>query len=543
MTVLGCKWHPSSDNVGICAHCLRESLSKLAVYQDEEDDSIDLENFPPSMPMPGMGMPAGSRRAQFILVQYNNENGNRGGLAGDNSDLFYPGVNRNAMGALVGGNQHMQPYMPGDHEPTDLHLDGAYHVDMQGEVGSAEDCGSGGHDEAMGHHNMPPTLEVGESGRHKRKLHSSGSGRRKSKGWGAAMMKMIGFRSSNKKAEASSSGIKGNEQGFEDSDEFAAPTNDQQYTPPRFSVSSGLEQTTPARYSVSSQWEQQTTSARYSAAPVHEQVTPARYSGASLFDIESMDSRRFSTSSRGSPFAGKKHVIPGENFNAPWRASKSAANARKMGAYEGFGREENFSSGKASHSPGMRTYGDEGAGQYPGKSPKKSPWKWFSSFKAVTPKEDRKNDWMSSQKKVAVEAISAADSGYQERRKSTSSMYAPKARESAQQPLTPVLTSKKSPWWRSSPRPRTPKTQKSPITIPAKPGHMDQEVATDSDLMEDTPHRRSSASPMVGYSRSSSNGSSCFTTPRWNNRQRPQHSGNRGMAVHEKEHEITHLAI
>lgn len=539
MTMLGCKWHPSQDNVGICAHCLRESLSKLAVFQDEEDDSIDLENFPPSMPM---GMPAGSRRAQFILVQYNNEGGNRRGLAGDNSDLFYPGVNRYGMGALVGGNQHLQPYLPADHEPTDLQLDTAYHGDTQGEAGTAEDSGSGGHDEAMGL-SMAPALEAGESGRHKRKLHSSAGGRRKPKGWGAAMMKMIGFRSSSKKAEASSSGTKANEQGFEDSDDFAVPTHDQQYTPPRFSVSSGLEQTTPARYSVSSQWEQQTTSARYSAAPVHEQVTPARYSGASLFDIESMDSRRFSTSSRGSPFAGKKHVIPGESYNAPWRASKSAANARKMGAYEGFGREENFSSGKASYSSGMRTYGDEG-GQYAGKSPKKSPWKWFSSFKAVTPKEERKIDWMASQKKVVVEALPpAADSGYQERRKSTSSMYVPKVRESTQQPLTPVLTSKKSPWWRSSPRPRTPKTHKSPLMISAKPGALDQEVATDSDLMEDTPHRRSSASPMVGYSRSSSNGSSCFTTPRWNNRQRPPHSGTRGMAAHEKEHEITHLAI
>ena len=535
MTMLGCKWHPSENNVGICAHCLRESLSKLAVYQDEEDDSIDVENFPPSMPM---GMPAGNRRAQFILVQYNNEVGNRGEMARDNSDLFYPGVNSNAMGALVGGNQHLQPYMPGDHEPTDLHLDSTYHVDMQAEVGTGEDSGSGGHDEAMGH-NMPPPQESAESGRHKRKLHSSASGRRKPKGWGAAMMKMIGFGSSSKKVEASSSGTKAHDQGFEDSDDFAAAPHDQQYTPPRFSV----EQTTPARYSVSSQWEQQ--SARYSAAPVHEQVTPARYSGASLFDIESMDSRRFSTSSRGSPFAGKKHGIPGENFTAPWRASKSGANARKMGPYEGFGREENFAAGKV----WMPAFGEEGAGQYTGKSPKKSPWKWFASFKAATPKQDRKNDWMAGQKKGAgevlpVAAAAAADTGYEARRKSTSSMYAPKARESTQQPLTPVLTSKKSPWWRSSPRPRTPKALKSPILIPAKPSPMEPEGATDSDLMEDTPHRRSSASPMVGYSRSSSNGSSCFTTPRWNNaRQRPQHGGHRGLAVHEKEHEITHLAI
>lgn len=500
MTVLGCKWHPSQDNVGICAHCLRESLSKLAVYQDEEDDSIDLENFPPSMPM---GVPAGSRRAQFILVQYNNEDGSRGGMPpGDNSDLFYPGVNRNA---LVGANQHhLQPYMPSElHEPTDLHLDTTYH---EQEVGTAEDSGSGGHDEAMGHHHHhntipPPPLEAGESGRHKRKLHSSGSGRRKPRGWGAAMMKMIGFRSASKKPEASSSAAKGPDQGFEDSDDFAVPTHDQQFTPPRFSV----EQTTPARYSVSSQWEQQqtTTSSRYSAAaPAPEQVTPARYSGASLFDIESMDSRRFSTSSRGSPFTAKKH---GENFNAPWRAPKPAAQS------------------------GKRTFGDETVA---GKSPKKSPWKWFSSFKAVTPKEDR---W--SQKKVAVEAAPVAvEPAYQERRKSTSSLYAPKA--PPQQPLTPVLTSKKSPWWRSSPRPRTPKPLKSPVLVAAKPV-LDPELATDSDLMEDTPHRRSSASPMVGYSRSSSNGSSCFTTPRWNNRQRPQPGGTRGLAAHE----ITHLAI
>lgn len=507
MTLLGCKWHPSADNVGVCAHCLRESLSRLAVYQGEEDDSIDLEIFPPSMP--SSGMPAGSRRAQFILVQYD-EDGNNDNRPTDNSDLFYPGVNRNALGALV--NQQ-QPYI---HEPTDLNLDGP---DMQGDVSTSEDSGSGGQDEGAAHH-VPPRVE--ESNRNKRKLHSS-SGRRKPKSWGSAMMKMVGFRtlsvlwrSEKNKTEASSSRTKPHDHGFEGSVDSGVPAHDNQFTPARFSVSSALEQTTPHRYSVSSQWEQ-TTPTRY-----NDQVTPARYSGASLFDIESMDSRRFSTSSRGSPFTAGRPVINNENFNAAWRASKSGAHGRKIGAYE-------------ESKVGIR---DDGMGKSPVKSPMKSPWKWLASFKSVatTPKES-----LSSRQKAALEAVPPAPvSPYQERRKSTSSMPVNKSRENRpQQPLTPVLTSKKSPWWKSSPIPRTPK--KSPVMLQAKSGNREQEVATDS--QDDTPHRLSSASPMVGYSRSSSNGSSCFTTPRWNNnRTRPQH-GSRGMAVHEREHEITHLAI
>lgn len=497
MTVLGCKWHPSADNVGVCAHCLRESLSRLAVYQDEEDDSIDLEIFPPSMP--SSSMPAGSRRAQFILVQYDEDGSNRGGaLAGDNSDLFYPGVNRNTMGALV--NPQQQPYIPD--EPTDLNLDGA---DMQGEVSTSEDSGSGGQDEGAAQHHAPPG--VVESNRNKRKLQSS-SGRRKPKSWGSAMTKMVGFRTlsvlwkSKKKTEASSSRTK-----LEDS---GAPAHDQMFTPARFSVSSTLEQTTPHRFSVSSQWEQ-TTPSRFK-----DQVTPARYSGASLFDIESMDSRRSSTSSRGSPFT--RHVINGENFNAAWRASKSDAHGRKMGVYE---------EGKG--------YDQYTLGKSPMKSPMKSPWKWFASFKSVAtnPKEDKR-------RKAVVEVAPAAPvSPYQERRKSTSSVPVNKSRENRPpQPLTPVLTSKRSAWWKSSPIPRTPKKSPLMVSIKAK----DLEVATDS--QDDTPHRLSSASPMVGYSRSSSNGSSCFTTPRWNNRTgRPQHGNHRGLAVHEREHEISHLAI
>ncbi|XP_024373254.1 uncharacterized protein [Physcomitrium patens] len=528
MTMLGCKWHPSQDNVGVCAHCLRESLSRLAVYQDEEDDSVDLEVFPPSKPS---AMPAGSRRAQFILVQYDEDGNPRGCLGADNSDLFYPGVNRNAMGALVGSHQHaqhVQAYVPDDNEAANFNLDSAGPVDMQMEVGTSEDSGSGVQDEATPP-NMLVTVNAGESGRQKRKLHSS-SGRRKSKSWGAAMLKVVGFRTlsvlwrSEKKSEAVNSKNKPNEQGYDGSVESGAPAHDQQFTPTRFSVSSNLEQTTPARYSVSSQWEQ-TTPARYSVASVNEQITPARYSGASLFDIESMDSRRFSTSSRGSPFM-QKPVINGENFNAAWKASKSSVNGRKTGPFEGLGRDEY--SGKVAG----RSYGDEIAGQG-----RKSPWKWFSSFKGSSSKEDKSL----SQQKPTPEPPSDPVP-YQERRKSTSSLYATKSRDRNQiQPLTPVLSSKKSPWWRASPYMKA--QSKSPINAAAKAGTRDPETATDSDLMDDTPHRLSSASPMVGYSRSSSNGSSCFTTPRWNTRHRQQHGGHRGIAAHEREHEITHLAI
>lgn len=490
MTVLGCKWHPSADNVGVCAHCLRESLSRLAVYQDEEDDSIDLEIFPPSMPSAGAMPASSSRRAQFILVQYDEEGNNRA-AAVDNSDLFYPGV-----------AAQQQPYRD---EAADVSLD------MQGEVSTSEDSGSGGQDEGAAHPHNAPLPEDSSSNRNKRKLHSS-SGRRKPKSWGSAMMKMVGFRTlsvlwkSEKKAtDASSSRTKAlNED---------APA---QFGAPRFSVSSALEQTTPHRFSVSSQWEQ-TTPTRYAN---NDQVTPARFSGASLFDIESMDSRRFSTSSRGSPFT--RPVINGENFNAAWKASKSN-HGRNMQATRDF----------------------DNVAKSPMKSPMKSPWKWFASFKSVanTPKEDTKDGSSIRQKAAILEPLPpAAVSPYQERRKSTSSMPASKVKaQQQQQPLTPVLTSKKSPWWKASPVPKTP-PKKSPLMIPQKA--RDQEVATDS--QDDTPHRLSSASPMVGYSRSSSNGSSCFTTPRWNNRTntRAQHGQLRGgMAVHEREHEITHLAI
>ncbi|XP_024366691.1 uncharacterized protein [Physcomitrium patens] len=535
MSMLGCKWHPSQDNVGVCAHCLRESLSRLAVCQDEEDDSIDLEIFPPSKPT---SIPAGSRRAQFILVQYDEDGNPRAGAGGDNSDLFYPGVNRSIMGALVGSQQHaqhvqhMQRYALDDNDASNFNLQIIGHADMQGEGSTSEDSGSRGQDEAVPH-NMPVIVDVGESGRHKRKLHSS-SGRRKSKTWGAAMMKIVGFRTmsvlwrSERKGEATVSKSKPNEQGNDGSIDSGAPTQDLQFTPARFSVSSNLEQTTPARYSVSSQWEQ-TTPARYSVASMNDQITPARYSGASLFDIESMDSRRFSTSSRGSPFT-QKPVINGENFNAAWKASKSSTGARKVGAYEGFGREENHS-GKASHT-GTRNYGDESAGQG-----KKSPWKWFASFKGYASKDDKSLNQQNFSLGAPAESVP-----YQERRKSTSSVYTTKSRDRNQpQPLTPVLVSKKSPWWKASPHMRA--RSKSPISVPVKAVNREHETATDSDLMEDTPHRLSSASPMVGYSRSSSNGSSCFTTPRWNTRHRQQHGGHRSMAVHEREHEITHLAI
>lgn len=99
MIMFGCKWYLSQDNVGVCVYCLCEFLSRFVVYQDEEDDFVDLEVFFFSK---FLVMLVGSWRVQFILVQYDEDGNFCGCLGVDNLDLFYFGVNRNVMGVLVG---------------------------------------------------------------------------------------------------------------------------------------------------------------------------------------------------------------------------------------------------------------------------------------------------------------------------------------------------------------------------------------------------------------------------------------------------------
>lgn len=99
MLMLGCKWYFSQDNVGVCVYCFCELLSRFVVCQDEEDDFIDLEIFFLSK---FMFILVGSRRVQFILVQYDEDGNFCVGVGGDNFDLFYFGVNRSIMGVLVG---------------------------------------------------------------------------------------------------------------------------------------------------------------------------------------------------------------------------------------------------------------------------------------------------------------------------------------------------------------------------------------------------------------------------------------------------------
>lgn len=551
MTIVGCQWHPSRDNIGVCALCLRESLSRLAVYQEEEEDSIDLEISPPSKPLRG---PTPGRRAQYILVRYD-EDVNTARTTGSSSKSFYTGGDgASAMGASSTDNDNSS--LPYDRESSYFSLDAAAEqAERQVEASTSDDSGTSGGQTGNSTQNMPsvPETLVEPNPRSKPKKHAS-SGQRKPKTWGAAIAKMVGLRTlsvlwrSERKGEQSTSleGGGGGKPASADRHQQQqehhhhhlkkhkrsrnVPELDQEFTPARFSVSSVAEQTTPVRFSVSSQLDQTTPT----MSIYDHQITPARFSGASLFDIESADSRTVSTSSRGSPFTAHK-PIHGDDFNAAWRANRSGSNARRMGAFEGF--NELQSTGRpmetkftfpahvdGSHDDGCQD-GDGGA--------KKTPWRWFSPFRGASRREERKECM-----KAPIDTLPVTEEPYQERRKSTSALVAPRWRDQIQhQTLTPKLSGKKSPWWRASPVIRA---LKSPQTNTVKVENRDQEVAisTDSDLMEDTPHRLSTASPLVGYSRSSSNGSSCFTTPRWNTKQRSHHR-NQVLGVHE----MTPLAI